>query len=146
MPGSMPQYCEWHAAENIRKYLIDHSYAKDKINTMKPLIWGYLQSSTPSTLQITKAKLLKALKSPEVRYIKNNWVAKEKFVFRSHTQLLLNLGVHSTQQAESMNAVLKKDLNHQIPLLETCKCLIRAVRSFEVQLLEGETTSMTLRP
>ena len=38
MPSSTPQYCEWHAAENIRKYLIDHGYAKDKINTTKPLI------------------------------------------------------------------------------------------------------------
>ena len=42
IPSLTPQYCEWHAAENIRKHLIDHSYAKDKINSMKPLIWGYL--------------------------------------------------------------------------------------------------------
>ena len=145
MPDSIPQFCEWHAAENIRKHLIDSGYAKEKLNTIKPLIWGYLQASTPSALQTTKAKLLKALKSPEVRYIKDNWVVKEKFVCRSYTEHLPNLGVHSTQRAESMNAILKDSLNRQITLQEACRRLVKAVRAFEVKLLDGEITSMTVR-
>ena len=97
MPDSIPQYCEWHAFESIKKHLIDSRYAKEKLNTMKPLIWSYLQTETPSTLQTIRAKLLKALKSPEVRYIKQNWVLKKKSICRAHTYLLANLGVHSTQ-------------------------------------------------
>ncbi|KAI9856974.1 MAG: hypothetical protein M1813_008690 [Trichoglossum hirsutum] len=72
MPNSISQYCEWHAFESIKKHLVDRRYAKEKLNTTKPLIWSYLQAETSSTLQTVKAKLLKALKSPEVRYIKHN--------------------------------------------------------------------------
>jgi hypothetical protein len=97
MPNSVPQYCEWHAFESIRKYLIDHGYTKDKLNTTKPLIWNYLQADTSSTLQTARSKLLKALKCPGAQYIKNYWVLKEKFVCRAYTQQLPNLGVHSTQ-------------------------------------------------
>jgi hypothetical protein len=77
MLDSIPQYCKWHAFESIRKHLIDSDYAKEKIKTMKPLIWNYLQASTLSTLQTSRMKLLKALKSPESCYIKANWVTKE---------------------------------------------------------------------
>jgi hypothetical protein len=38
MPDSLPQYCKWHAFENIKKYLIDSGYAKEKMLTTKPLI------------------------------------------------------------------------------------------------------------
>jgi hypothetical protein len=38
MPSTIGQFCEWHAFENIRKHLLDHGYAKKKMNTMKPLI------------------------------------------------------------------------------------------------------------
>ncbi|KAI9760849.1 MAG: hypothetical protein M1840_002182 [Geoglossum simile] len=72
MPGSIGQFCEWHAFENIKKHIMDHEYAKEKINTTKPLIWNYLQANTSSTLTAARTKLFKALKSPEVRYIKNN--------------------------------------------------------------------------
>jgi hypothetical protein len=145
MPSSTPQYCEWHAFESIRKHLIDSGYAKEKMKTTKPLIWDYLQSSSHSTLMANKAKLLKALKSPEVRYIKDNWFTKEKFVCRSYTQHLANLGVNSTQRAESMNAVLKKSLGCQISLLEACRRLVREVRTYEAKLLADEVASMTLR-
>ncbi|KAI9778210.1 MAG: hypothetical protein M1839_008327 [Geoglossum umbratile] len=69
MPDSTSQYCEWHAFESIKKHLIDSGYAKKKLNTTKPLIWSYLQAEILSTLETNRAKLLNALKSPEVRYI-----------------------------------------------------------------------------
>ena len=146
MPGSIGQFCEWHAFENIKKRLQDKGYAKDKIETTKPLIWDYLQANTTTTLQTSKAKLLKALKSPEARYLKEHWISKESFVCRSHTQQMPNLGVHSTQRAESMNATLKKTLSHQISLLEACKRLVRAVDNFQAKLFDEETQSMTVRP
>ncbi|KAI9760044.1 MAG: hypothetical protein M1840_002745 [Geoglossum simile] len=145
MPGSIGQFCKWHAFENIKKHLMDYGYAKKKINTTKPLIWNYLQANTSSTLTAARTKLFKALKSPEVRYIKNNWVTKEDFVCRSLTEQMANLGVYSTQRAESMNAVLKKTLNRQISLLEACRRLVKVVESFEAKLLEAETMSMTYR-
>ncbi|KAI9760850.1 MAG: hypothetical protein M1840_002183 [Geoglossum simile] len=58
---------------------------------------------------------------------------------------MANLGVYSTQRAESMNAVLKKTLNRQISLLEACRRLVKVVESFEAKLLEAETMSMTYR-
>ena len=145
MPDSTPQYCEWHAFESIKKHLIDSGYAKEKLNTTKPLIWSYLQAETPSALETNRAKLLKALKSPEVRYIKQNWVPKEKSVCRVHIYLLANLGVHSTQRAESMNATLKKTLHRQITLLEACRRLIREVQAFEAKLIVEEVNSMAFR-
>ena len=96
LPGSVGQFCEWHAFENIRKCLQDKGYAKEKLNNTKPLIWSYLHADTSKALTIAKAKLLKALKSPEAKYIKDNWFSKEEFVCRSYTQYLTNLGVHST--------------------------------------------------
>ena len=65
---------------------------------------------------------------------------------RSHTQQMPNLGVHSTQRAESMNATLKKTLSCQISLLEACKRLVRAVDNFQAKLFDEETQSMTVRP
>ena len=38
MPRSVLQYYEWHAFENIRKYLIDSGYGKEKLSAIKPLI------------------------------------------------------------------------------------------------------------
>ncbi len=66
MPDFTSQYCKWHTFESIKKHHIDNEYAKEKLNTTKPLIWSYLQVETPSTLQTIKAKLLKALKFPKV--------------------------------------------------------------------------------
>ncbi|KAI9762605.1 MAG: hypothetical protein M1840_001198 [Geoglossum simile] len=127
MPGSIGQFCEWHAFENIKKHLMDHRYDKKKMNTTKSLIWNYLQANTSSALTTARTKLFKALKSPEVRYIQNNWVTKEDF------------------QAESMNTVLEKTLNYQIFLLEACRCLVEVVKSFEAKLLEAKIMSMTYR-
>src|SRR5438552_1769449 len=44
-----------------------------------------------------------------------------------------------------MNAILKKSLNLQISLLETSRCLVAAVRTFEAKLLAEEITSSPLR-
>ncbi|KAI9784476.1 MAG: hypothetical protein M1839_002132 [Geoglossum umbratile] len=67
--------------------------------------------------QVVKADLLKAFKPSEVDFLKKNWFSKETFVCRSSTQYLSNPGVHSTQQAESINTVLKKSLLEQDPEL-----------------------------
>ena len=40
LPGSMSQFCEWHAFENIKKRLQDKGYAKKKLNNTKPLCKG----------------------------------------------------------------------------------------------------------
>ncbi|KAI9766567.1 MAG: hypothetical protein M1839_004877 [Geoglossum umbratile] len=40
MSDSIPQYCEWHAIESIKKHLIDSRYAKEKFTTTKSLIWS----------------------------------------------------------------------------------------------------------
>ncbi|KAI9853734.1 MAG: hypothetical protein M1813_001824 [Trichoglossum hirsutum] len=117
MQSSVGQFCEWHAFESIRKRLLDYGYSREK-----------------------------ALKPLEVKYITENWIVKEHFVCRSYTRHLANLGVNSTQRAESMNAVLKKTLNRQTPLLETCRRLIKEVDNFQIKLLQAETMSMTFRP
>jgi hypothetical protein len=44
-----------------------------------------------------------------------------------------------------MNATLRKSLSRQIPFLESCKRLVREVRTFEAKLLAEELTSMTVR-
>ncbi|KAI9768401.1 MAG: hypothetical protein M1839_004118, partial [Geoglossum umbratile] len=146
MPHSIGQYCKWHAFENIKKLLFDRSYSKEQQNHLKPLIWSYLKTTSLNDFQAARADILKALKPSEAGFLKKNWFPKEKFVCRSSTQHLPNLGVHSTQQAESMNAVLKESLLCQISLIEACKHLTKHVRSFEAKLLAEETTSRTTRP
>ena len=97
LPGTVGQFCEWHASESIKKCLLDSGYGKEKLNAIKPLIWNYLQAETSEALKAARAALLKPLQSPEVRYITDNWIAKENFVCRSPTKHLPNLGAHSTQ-------------------------------------------------
>ncbi|KAI9766566.1 MAG: hypothetical protein M1839_004876 [Geoglossum umbratile] len=111
MQGAVGQFCEWHAFENIRKCLLD---------------------DTPDILAIARAALMGSLKAPEAKYIKGNWVVKESFVCRSLIKCLTNLGVNSTQQAESMNATLKMTLSCQISILEACRCLVREVDGFQI--------------
>ena len=72
MQSTLGQFCEWHAFKNIRKHLLDSGYGRENINTIKPLIWNYLQADTPKTLTTARAALLKPLKAPEVKYIKEN--------------------------------------------------------------------------
>ena len=97
LPGAVGQFCEWHTSESIRKRLLDNGYSKEKLDTIKPLIWNYLQAETSEALEAARAALLKPLKLPEVKYITENWIVKENFVCRSPTKQLHNLGAHSTQ-------------------------------------------------
>jgi len=46
MLDSVGQYREWHAFENIRKLLLDKSYSKEQWNSLKPLIWSYLKTTS----------------------------------------------------------------------------------------------------
>ncbi|KAI9858475.1 MAG: hypothetical protein M1813_006417 [Trichoglossum hirsutum] len=136
LPDSMQSS---HAFESIRKRLLDYGYSREKVNTLQSLIWNYLQADTSDTLTTAKATLPKALKPSEVKYITENWIVKEHFVCRSYTRHLANLEVNSTQRAESMNAVLKKTLNRQTPILKTCRRLIKEVDNFQIKLLQAET-------
>jgi hypothetical protein len=96
-------------------------------------------------LTTARAVLMKSLRAPKVKYIKENWVVKENFVCRSLTKHLTNLGVNSTQRAESMNATLKKTFNCQISILEACRRFVREVDGFQVKILEAEAMSRTFR-
>ncbi|KAI9762599.1 MAG: hypothetical protein M1840_001192 [Geoglossum simile] len=40
LPGTVSQFCKWHASESIRKYLLDSGYSKEKLNAIKSLIWN----------------------------------------------------------------------------------------------------------
>jgi hypothetical protein len=52
LPGTIGQFCEWHTSESIKKRLLDNGYGREKLNSIKPLIWSYLQAETPEALNI----------------------------------------------------------------------------------------------
>jgi len=146
MPDSTLQLCEWHAFQNIKKRLTEAGYTKEHRQIIQPLIWDYLHAGTVEALEKRKETLFKALKTPEVTYLRKNWVVKEKQVCRAYTSFYANLGGYTTQRGESMHSVMKQSLNRQLGLSECCKRIARQLRTIHANLLAEEMLSMVHTP
>ncbi|KJZ70957.1 hypothetical protein HIM_09661 [Hirsutella minnesotensis 3608] len=136
------QLCEWHAAESIKKRLLDSGrYTKERREDLLRLIWEYIQAPDEEQLGKGRHKLLAEMREPERLYVENNWKEKEKQFARAHTRHYPNLGCNTTQRNESYHVVVKASLNRQLPLQVACQKLAQSLKKLSHKITDDENRS-----
>jgi MULE transposase domain len=136
------QLCEWHAAQNFKKRLIDvGKYTKEQREELIKFVWNYIQSPNKTELGSRRDKLLAELHEPERRYLQENWEPKECQFVRAYTRGYPNLGCNSTQRNESYHVVVKESLNRQLPLQKACQKLAEDLKKLATRIAEDEDRS-----
>jgi hypothetical protein len=115
-PDAFLQFCEWHAAENIKKRLAAQKYKKDDRKAIMDLVWKYIWSPSVEDLEVNRAVMKAAMRVSKQLYIEKHWVDKEKQVIRAYTAFLPNVNCFSTQRDEGQHPMIKSVLHHQLPL------------------------------
>jgi MULE transposase domain len=81
-PSATLQFCEWHAAQNIKKRLAEKKYSKKDRDEIMDLVWAYIWSATEDELERNRAGLMARIREGECEYIRKNWIPKERQVIR----------------------------------------------------------------
>ncbi|KAM4061907.1 hypothetical protein HRG_008824 [Hirsutella rhossiliensis] len=140
--GQILQLCEWHAAENFKKRLLDSGkYTKKRREELLRFVWDYIQAPDEARLEERRGELLAEIREPERLYPKNNWQPKERQFVRAHTRQYPNLGCNSTQRNESYHVVVKQSLNRQLPLQASCQKLAESLKKLTQKITEDEDRS-----
>jgi hypothetical protein len=108
------QFCEWHAAMNVKKRLAVKRYKKEERDAIMRLVWTYIWSASKTDLETNRAVMIEAMKPSERAYIEAHWRPKEKQVIRCYTSLMPNLNCFTTQREEGQHPMVKTVLNHQL--------------------------------
>ncbi|KAM4063294.1 hypothetical protein HRG_013853 [Hirsutella rhossiliensis] len=136
------QLCEWHAAENFKKRLLDSGkYTKERREELLRLVWDYIQAPDEEQLEKRRGKLLAEIREPERLYLENNWKPKERQFARAHTRKYPNLGCNNTQRNESYHVVVKQSLSRQLPLQASCQKLAESLKKLTQKITEDENRS-----
>jgi hypothetical protein len=59
-PSCIMQFCEWHAADNIKKRIAQKRY-KEERKVIMDLVWAYIWSVTKDELEIKRAEMMKVI-------------------------------------------------------------------------------------
>ena len=137
-PDSILQFCEWHAAQNIKQRLAEKKYLKKDREEIMGLVWKYIWSTTPASLEANRNEMKSRLATSEVTYIDTNWVVKEAQVIRLWTETFPNLDCYSTQRNESIHPIVKTLLNPQLRLDQAVLRLFEEMTRFIHRLKEEE--------
>jgi hypothetical protein len=137
-PNSILQFCEWHAAENVKKRLAKQRYKKEERDTTMDLVWRYLWSATSEELEVNRTLMKNSTKPAEQEYMDRYWVPKEPQLIRLFTAQLPNLNCFSTQHDEGQHPMLKTVLNHQLRLDEGVRRLTVEMKLATERLQEAE--------
>jgi hypothetical protein len=122
-PHCQLQFCEWHAAENVRRRLAAQRYKKDEREVIMDLVWSYIWSATEQELEVKRTAMKAAMRLADQEYIDKHWVPKERQVIRVYTSKYANLNCFSSQREEGQHPVVKTVLNSQLRLDEAVRRL-----------------------
>jgi hypothetical protein len=137
-PDSTLQFCEWHAAGNIKKRLAEKKYLKKDREEIMGLVWKYIWFISPASLEANRDEMKARLVTSEVDYINTHWVTKEAQVIRLWTETFPNLNCFSTQRDESIYPIVKTLLNPQLRLDQAVLRLLEEMTRFIHRLKEEE--------
>ena len=141
LPGTILQYCDWHAVENVMKRLADHGYKKERRTELRRLLWKFVKSRTHEDLAETRTELHSQLKKVDIEYLTTYWGPKETRFLRLYTRTYPNLGAHSNQRSESIHPVTTKILNKNLSIEEATRRLGDTVKAKLRELDEAEATT-----
>jgi MULE transposase domain len=137
-PACTLQFCEWHAAENVRRRLATQRYKKDDRDVIMDLVWAYIWSETELELEKNRTAMKAAMKPADQEYIDRHWRPKERQVIRAFTALNANLNCFSSQRDEGQHPVVKTVLNPQLRLDEAVRRLAIEMTLAVERLFEAE--------
>ena len=137
-PHCLLQFCEWHAADNIRKRLANQRYKKEERKVIMDLVWIYIWSPSVCELEINRTAMMAAMRPGEQRYIDTHWRPKERQVIRAYTSLNANLNCFSSQRDEGQHPVIKTVLNPQIRLDQAVQALANEMKRTVERLFKAE--------
>jgi hypothetical protein len=129
LPGTILQYCDWHAVENVMKRLADKGYKKEDREELRDLLWRFVKAYTQKELQKRRLELYLKLKEGEIRYLKDYWGFQEVRFLRIYTRGYPNLDSHLNQRSKSIHPVTTKILNKNISMEEAARRLGDTVKA-----------------
>jgi Transposase, Mutator family len=143
LPGTLLQYCDWHAVENIMKRLADRGYKKEERETLKHLIWSFVKARTQDELVEKRAEIHLKLKQSEISYLMDYWGPRETQFLCIYTCGFPNLDSHSNQRSESIHPVTTQILNKNLSMEEATRRLSETlkVKLHELDEIEASTRS-----
>ncbi|ERF72882.1 hypothetical protein EPUS_08495 [Endocarpon pusillum Z07020] len=144
LPGTILQFCDWHAVQTVLKRLADKGYSKEIRKEMKSLLWSFVKSNTQLELEAIRTAIHSKLRPDKIQYLNKYWGPKESQFLRIHTRKHPNLGAHSNQRSESLHPGTKDILNKQLNMEEATRRLGVTVKSKLRQLSEQEAQNGSL--
>ena len=105
------QFCDWHAAEAIKRRLITKGYSREHRDDLVNLIWAWIKAPDLDALEDARDELLLKLKVSEKEYLTGWYQPKELQFCYAYTSQYRNLGVHATQRVERNHQVLRDSAN-----------------------------------
>ena len=114
-PNSNHQLCTWHLATNVKKHIDEKS-----LTWLKFL--RFMHSDTEQAAEQIYLDVVDHYSAKEAAYLKRVYGLKERFV-EAWICRYKNLGIRSTQRAESMNRAFKRLLEANSPLVELFRVL-----------------------
>ena len=146
LPGTLLQYCDWHAVENMMKRLADRGYKKEERETLKHLIWSFVKARTQDELAEKRAEIHSKLKQSEISYLTDYWGPREAQFLRIYTRRFPNLGSHSNQRSESIHPVTTRILNKNLSMEEATRRLSETLKAKLRELDEIEASTGSKLP
>jgi hypothetical protein len=137
-PACTLQFCEWHAAENVRRRLAAQRYKRNDREAIMELVWAYIWSATEPELEKNRTAMKTLMKPADQLYIERHWQPKERQVIRAYTASNPNLNCFSSQRDEGQHPVVKTVLNPQIRLDEAVRRLAVEMTLAIERLFEAE--------
>ena len=134
------QFCEWHAAEAIKRRLIAKGYKKESRDELIDLIWKWIKAPDLDKLEDARNMLILSLKVSEKEYLTEYYQPKEPQFCRAYTSQYRNLGQYSTARSERNHQVqresanLNKNLTLSDAVLHICNSLESLADDYENRL------------
>ena len=115
-PNATHQLCRWHLLANIRKNLATNPSLCSRLSEL-------MSAPTRSSAEDIYAKVLEGASSREASYVARLYGLKEKYV-EAWVSCNRNLGIKSTQRAESMNHSIKRLVQNNSPLVNLFQAFV----------------------
>jgi hypothetical protein len=134
------QFCDWHAAEAIKRKLIAKGYGKERRDDLINLMWAWIKAPDLDALKDARDKFILNLDVSEKEYLTGWYQPKEPQFCYAYTSQYRNLGVHATQRVERNHQVLRNsaNLNKNLTLsdavLRICNSLESLAEDYEARL------------
>ncbi len=109
------QLCSWHAAEAIKKRIVNEEYSSKMRSELVSKIWNWIKAPTISLLIKRRIDLMNHLRPKEVTYLTEYYGPKEHQFVYAFSRLLPNLGARLTLEQKVVTLLSKTSQIDTLP-------------------------------